>query len=392
VVINEVAWSGTRANADHEWIELYNRSGHDINLSGWWIQVTSADRQIPLSNKILRAGEFYLLERNEDATTVQSDQVNEWELLDDDSEILTLYAPGFRFIDQTFIIRGQWPAGTVTNTRSMERRTYTNLPGAVWVTYAGTHVATDPKDVNGNFINGTPGKANWNLAVTLTPSPTPTRVTTKVPTRTKPPQPRPVLNEFLPRSGFDWNQDGRVDVYDEFIEVANLGPAAWNTSGWRLDTGEDTEQFVLPALTINPGERALFYGQQSGLRLTDGGATVRLLNASGVIYDAQTYTVAKTPDKSWCRIKDLSGSWFSDCFPTPNFPNSREGEMPSLPPGTGLETPLCRLADTLPEEFILAECRAYGDEMWSSRYWDLLGWRGDRPVLQNGSKWESFVE
>jgi hypothetical protein len=116
------------------------------------------------------------------------------------------------------------------------------------------------------------------------------------------------------------------------------------------------------------------------------------LNSSGVVYDAQTYTVVKNPDKSWCRIKDLSGSWFSDCFPTPNFPNSREGNLPSLPPGTGLETPLCRLADTLPQDFILAECRAYGDSMWNSLYWDKAGWRGDRFVPQTGSKWGVFIE
>ncbi len=396
VVINEVAWSGTRADADHEWIELYNRSGRDIDLSGWYIQVTSFDRIINLSPKILPAGGYYLIERDEAATTVTADQVDAWEpLLEDDFEILSLFAPttgGSRLIDQTYVTRSQWPAGSVTNARSMERRVYTTVPGAVWVTYAGTHVSTDPKDVNGNFINGTPGRANWNLSVTLTPSATPTRIVTRVPTRTKPPQPRPVINEFLPRANFDWNQDGRVDVYDEFVEVANIGPADWNTGGWRMDTGEDSETFVLPQTVVKPGGRALFYGRQSGLRLTDGGATLRLLSNTGVIYDAQTYTVVKTPDKSWCRMKDLSGSWFDDCFPTPNLPNSREGALPALPPGTGLETPLCRLADTLPEEFVLAECNPYGEAMWNSRYWDLSGWTGEQMVPQAGSKWEIFIE
>lgn len=390
VVINEVAWSGTRYDLDHEWIELYNPTSRAIDLTGWYIQVTSFDLLIMLDSKIIPAGGFYLLERFEEATSVQSQQVDEWELLEDDFEILTLFAPDNRLIDQTYATRNQWPAGSTTNTRSMERRTVTST-SSLWVTYAGTHVSTDPRDPGNNFINGTPGRANWNLSVTLTPSATPTRFTTKVPTRTKPPQPRPVINEFLPRASFDWNQDGRVDVFDEFVEVANVGPADWNTNGWRLDTGEDSEAVPLPSMTIKPGGRALFYGLQSGLRLTDGGATLRLLNG-GVVWDAQTYSVVKTPDQSWCRIRDLSGSWFEDCFPTPNQPNQREGKLPASPPGTGLETPLCRLADTLPEEFILAECLAFGDAMWNSRYWDEAGWLGERFVRQNGSKWESFIE
>jgi len=391
VVINEVAWAGTRANADHEWIELYNPTTRDIDLTGWYIQVTSFDRIIDLDSNILKAGTYYLIERAQAATTVPADQVTEWELLEDNFEILTLYAPGQRLIDQTYATRNRWPAGNTNGARSMERR-QTNTTSALWVTYAGTPTGADPKDEDGVFIYGTPGRANWNIPITLTPSPTPTRFGTRVPTRTPPPQPRPVINEFLPRAAIDWNRDGRVDVLDEFVEVANLGPVDWNTNGWRLDTGDDSEPFTLPALTVRPGERAIFYGIQSGLRLLDGGATVRLLNSGGRVYDAQTYTVVKTPDKSWCRIRDLSGSWFDDCFPTPNQVNSREGDLPAAPPGTGLETPLCRLSDTLPEAFRLAECSAYGANMWNSRYWDLPGWGSALRVLQNGSKGEVFIE
>lgn len=35
VFINEVAWMGSSSNANAEWIELYNNSEEDMDLSGW---------------------------------------------------------------------------------------------------------------------------------------------------------------------------------------------------------------------------------------------------------------------------------------------------------------------------------------------------------------------
>jgi hypothetical protein len=203
-----------------------------------------------------------------------------------------------------------------------------------------------------------------------------------------------VINEFLPRAAYDWNQDGRVDVFDEFIEVANLGPVDVNLQGWKLDdvANAGSDPFSLPNMVLKPGERALFYGKQTNILLSDGGDTVRLLSPANVIFDAQSYPVVTVADQTWCRLPDLRGSWYSDCFPTPNLPNQRRGQLPSLPPGTGLEEPLCLLADTLPEEFLLAECRGFGEDMFNMRYWDRTAWWSEFRVLQNGSKWESFVQ
>jgi hypothetical protein len=35
VVISEVAWAGTAASPNDEWIELYNRSQGPVDLAGW---------------------------------------------------------------------------------------------------------------------------------------------------------------------------------------------------------------------------------------------------------------------------------------------------------------------------------------------------------------------
>jgi hypothetical protein len=387
VIINEIAWMGTNALATDEWIELYNTTSSAINLAGWRLRTLDAEPNIVLTGVIPARG-YYLLERRELAVSdIDADQIYSG-ALSDTGERLYLYNASNFIVDYANTYSTTWLAGSITNNRSMERRAVVVDSRTSWVTNMG--VVRNGKDANNAAINGTPKRQNWAFTVTLTPSPRPTLF----PTRTQPPQPRPVINEFLPRADFDWNQDGKVDVFDEFIEVANLGPVDVNLRGWRLDdeANSGSNLYTLPDRVLKPGERALFFGLQSNILLSDGGDTVRLLSPTGVIFDAQTYPVVKVADQSWCRLPDLRGSWFPDCFPTPNAVNERRGQIPSLPPGTGLEEPLCRLADTLPEEFILAECRSFGANMWSASYWDMLAPRRDLPVHQNGSKWEIFVE
>src|SRR6185369_6960177 len=123
---------------------------------------------------------------------------------------------------------------------------------------------------------------------------------------------------------------------------------------------------------------------------SDGGDTIRLLNPGGKVYDSYTYKIAKVEDRSVCRMPDGNGSWYEDCVPTPNFTNSRQGTVPSMPDGSGFESPVCSLPDTLPEAFLIAECRGYGANLWNTRYWDMKGWEGDHFVPENTSKWESF--
>jgi hypothetical protein len=205
---------------------------------------------------------------------------------------------------------------------------------------------------------------------------------------------RPIINEFLSRPGYDWNLDGKVNVFDEFIEVKNIGVADVNLGGWVLDDEANlgSAPFTLPDINLKPGQRTIFYGLQTNILLSDGGDTVRLLNSSNKVYDSYTYAITKVEDQSVCRLPDGNGSWYEDCIPTPNLTNSREGFVPSMPGGEVFESPVCELPDTLPADFLFAECRGYGADIWHSFYWDEFGWQGDRAVRESMTKWESFVE
>lgn len=398
VVISEIAWMGTKASSSDEWIELYNRGSAAVDLSGWTLKSTDGTINILFTSSdtdhTIAAGEYFILAR---AGTFESVVINKniSDSISNDGKALELRNASGILIDTANANGGAWPAGVASPSYYTMERHLLNFRdmSANWYTFGGTPTT---KDADGNWIYGTPGYANWAVGVTATPSktPSPTRTPTRKGAVIVTPSTTLVINEFMPRAGFDWNQDGKVDVFDEFIEIANLGPLDINLNGWKLDdaAGQGSSPYTIPSKTLKVGERIVFYASQTNILLSDGGDTVRLLNPNNVVKDAQTYSVIKVADLSWCRLPDINGSWFMDCFPTPNQRNSRTGEVPDAPPDTGLETPLCLLPDTLPEDFRNAECYGFGSNMWQAMYWDLAGWFKEFIVPQGASKWDTFVE
>ena len=399
VIINEIAWAGTASGlSDDEWIELYNPGNTPVNITGWNLKAADGTPDIILSGSI-PAGGYFLLERGADLsddTTVSdipADLIYTGNALSNSGEELTLYDGSNKSIDTANVNGGSWPAGSSSTYGTMERNDVNADSDSAWHTNTG--VKKNGKNANGNDILGTPKNSN-----TAVPTPTPAKTATPILTSTPASaafeiDPRPILNEILPRPGFDWNQDGRVDVFDEFIEIKNLSPIDINLIGWKLDdeVNAGSNPFVLPDVTLKPGQRRVFYGSQTNILLSDGGDSVRLINPNGKIYDEYTYTIAKWEDESICRLPDgnVFGAWFEDCTPTPNLTNMRDGNVPAMP-GGNYESPVCDLPDTIPADFLFAECRGYGANIWNSFYWDEDGWLGPQFIPENMSKWESFVE
>jgi len=410
VLINEVAWMGTLSSSSDEWIELYNPGLLQVNLSGWKLSATDGTPTINLSGTI-PAGGYFVLATNSSVFDDLTPDMTYSGSLSNSGEILSLYDSTNVLVDRANSDSGDWPAGVASPTyASMERRGVIADGFFAWSTYANPLPPPYPDplvhDDSGNVIKGTPGQPNWGPTVTLTPTATATLTRTPTSTRTSKPPPtstkrptvqpvgRPIINEYLPRPNFDWNQDGRIDVFDEYIEIINVGPVDSNLKGWKLDDEDDlgSSPYTLPSVTLKPGQRIIFYGLETNILLGDGGDTVRLINPGGTVMDAHTYSIARNPDQSWCRLPDGPGYWYDDCLPTPNQFNKREGQVPSMPPGNGLQPAICSLPDTLPPEVLFAECNGYGSNMWRSMYWDEDGWQGDQFIPENTSKWDSFVE
>lgn len=389
VIINEVSWAGTTSSlTGDEWIELYNTTNATINITGWTLRAADGTPNITL-NGTIPAGGYFLLERDDDNTVsdIIADQIYTGEL-SNSGEALTLRDGANLVIDTANGNGGAWPAGSSSTYGTMERIAGTVDSDSAWLTNTG--IKRNGKNANGGDILGTPKNSN---SIAPTPTPTVFRTPTPIRTPTAVIDPRPIINEILARPGFDWNRDGRVDVLDEFIEIKNLTAIDINLGGWRLDKADSGASFTLPSRTLKPGERAAFYGSDTGFLLSDGGETIRLISPGGKIYDAYTYAFARAADQSFCRLPDgnVFGSWFEDCIPTPNLSNTREGEVPAMPGGAG-ETPACDLPDTLPVDFFFAECRGYGSSIWNPFYWDQLGGQGWRIIPANAGKWASIIE
>ncbi|NIS81923.1 MAG: hypothetical protein GTO14_17315, partial [Anaerolineales bacterium] len=66
VMINEIAWAGTKSSSSDEWIELHNPGAEMIHIDGWKLS-DGGDINIPLHGAIPGYG-YYLLERTDETT------------------------------------------------------------------------------------------------------------------------------------------------------------------------------------------------------------------------------------------------------------------------------------------------------------------------------------
>jgi hypothetical protein len=489
VIINEIAWSGTKASADDEWIELYNPTSNTISLDGWELKSDDGTPSIKFDSTVtIGSNSYLLLARNAGTFKELTPDVvygtSSTQAMLNSGEILRLKNKAGTTIDVANSYTGygftKWAAGTASpNYASMERGGFTFNSPTEWVTFAGTPSPTVHDKTGVNLIYGTPGEANWinstaiaittiisdtpdpsllnqfvtvtvtvvggvttptgtvaitgattNCTVTLTagigscsikftssgsktitatysgdkthPTSTDTEThqvstsTTVIPTTVPtavPPPPLVAINEFVPRPGHDWNNDGVVNVGDEYIEVLNHGTVNVNLSGYSLDdeVNVGSAPYRLPAVTLRPGERYVFYGSETGILLGDGGDGVRLLKPNGQLADAYNYLIVERPDQSYCRLPDNGGAddWNQNCYPTPGVQNSLS-EQSSVVAGNTKEL-YCPIADTLPDTFVQAECEPFGNNIWRPEFWDQSGWFGDQYLPGTNTKWPVFV-
>ncbi len=208
VIISEIAWAGTGASAEDQWIELRNLGDSPVDLRGWTLRWRAAKpevpddavwKRVPLSGVIDPAardtalpfgpnpqnpqtwwvdlsgrrarGDFYLLERATDETVLDVkaglvyDNLPENARtlpLSDRGDVLELVSPGGCVIDTANSAQseiGGWAAGDAATRGSMERTDpYGGDSAENWHTNLG--IITSGEDAGGDGLLATAGLEN----------------------------------------------------------------------------------------------------------------------------------------------------------------------------------------------------------------------------------------
>ncbi len=160
VIINEIAWMGSAASANHEWIELYNTGTNDMVLDGWNL-LDGASLKIPLSGTVA-ALSYAVLERTSENSAPGAAFLLYTGALVNTGATLTLYDGSGAIMDRTAGGEGWSQIGG--DNISKETAQYTTRG---WVTGTPT-----PGQVNqtGSEISPEPPPQNETSSTTSTAS------------------------------------------------------------------------------------------------------------------------------------------------------------------------------------------------------------------------------
>jgi hypothetical protein len=233
VVINEVAWMGTAASPNDEWIELRNNTSISISLNTWRL-FDGGDIDIALSGSISPYG-YILLERSHDDLTIRDIPADCTYTgnLNNAGETLTLTNGSGAVIDVVQASDG-WPAGNDSPRQSMER--VDPLVGASadnWATHNG--ICRNGLDANGDPIDGTPRQPN---SVTRSPTEAGDLLITAV--------------------HYDGYQGGDAD---EGFQLFNASTQTITLTSWLVSDNYGTFAFS-PTLALDPG-RSMWCARQA---------------------------------------------------------------------------------------------------------------------------------
>ncbi|MBU1015288.1 lamin tail domain-containing protein [Patescibacteria group bacterium] len=169
VVINEVAWMGTAASPNEEWIELFNSREETMSIAGWELRARDGTPSVQLTGSIPSQG-YYVLERTDDTPISNQEAALTYTgALENTGETLELFDAGGVLLDSILMEEG-WVKGNNEEKRTMERINpeKSGSDPENWET--NILVVRNGEDSQGNPINGTPGKQN-SVSFDITPVP-----------------------------------------------------------------------------------------------------------------------------------------------------------------------------------------------------------------------------
>lgn len=134
-----------------------------------------------------------------------------------------------------------------------------------------------------------------------------------------------------------------ADASGEFIELHNPTSAPLDLTDCHLETSANTKVYDLPAIEISPGEFLALYSSETKLTLENSAGGTVYLFAGNQDIDEVNYEASLSDDVSWSLI---DGVWLKSYSSTPNAVNQLQAEKP-CPAGEvrNTETDRCINAD-----------------------------------------------
>lgn len=228
VRINEIAWMGTNASANDEWVELKNITSAPIDISGW--QLLDQGEQIKIvfaAGTTIAPDGYLLLERTDDnaVPTVAADAIYNG-ALSNTNEGLRLFDAHCTIVDEVFA-NPEWPAGESATRLTMER----DAGGVGWHTTTvsgGTPRRENSQPTSSAVAIGGGGgvSAAPSSQSAVTPPAAPAPSSPPVASGGIVPATHVVISEI--QAGTD------ASAGDEFIELYNPTNQPINLSGWEL--------------------------------------------------------------------------------------------------------------------------------------------------------------
>jgi len=283
VVINEIAWMGTKVSYNDEWIELYNNTNSVINLSGWKLVAKNGKPEINLSGEIPAKG-FYLLERTDDETVqnIPADQIYTG-ALENQGENLELY-DNFRNLVDVVNCSSGWFAGDNETKQTMERKFEIST-------------GSDPGNWQTSQNSGGTPKAKNSLIIELPktePEPKLTPHEESQPKTQPEEKPKPIIypsgiiiNEILP------SPEG-PDEKEEWIEILNKNDFEVSLSGWKIsDISGKIATYTFPKGTkISAKGFLVLFRPITKITLNNDGDSLNLTQPDGKIIDSVIFEKA----------------------------------------------------------------------------------------------------
>ncbi|MFN3301759.1 MAG: lamin tail domain-containing protein [Patescibacteria group bacterium] len=329
VVINEFV--SDPVDGEDEWIELYNNTNQEIDLTNWKIEEGSG-AQTNLSGIISPKG-FFVVEKIKG-------------YLNNSGDIIKLIDPNGQIIDQ--VVYGNWDDGDKND----------NAP-----------IAADPNSV-ARVIDGYDTNQDY-LDFKISTIPTKGKPNKFSEERTYPFG--VVLNELLPNPKGD-------DSENEFIELKNLTDKEIDLDGWKLEDKAGTK-FVISSKNFSSTKipaKGFFviWRKDSKIALNNSGSeTIKLYQPNDNLIDLVSYSGNVAEDISY--VRDEKNNWFWTTQPTPGEENIIK--KVNQKPKAIISAPNKALVD---EEIVFDASDSYdpdGDSL--TYYWDFGDGTKSREIL-----------